>query len=95
MLEQPWNDERLKMNGAFIGCVTADNAAEIMALQQDAIRYRWLREQHQFLGPGWHVRNQHNDPVGHYLDAAIDAARNTTHNAELTGRASEACECPR
>jgi len=33
-IEQPWNDDRLKMNGVFIGCVTKQNADQIMRMQQ-------------------------------------------------------------
>lgn len=34
-IEQPWDDDRLKMSGVFIGCVTKDNADQIMRLQKD------------------------------------------------------------
>jgi hypothetical protein len=30
-LQQPWNDERLKLNGVYIGCVTKQNADILMA----------------------------------------------------------------
>lgn len=33
MIEQPWGDCRLKINGAYVGCVTKENADEIMGLQ--------------------------------------------------------------
>lgn len=34
-LEQPWGDDRLKLNGVYIGCVTKQNADILIA--QDAI----------------------------------------------------------
>lgn len=36
-IEQPWGDDRLKMNGVFIGCVTKENADTIMRLQRLAL----------------------------------------------------------
>ena len=42
VIEQPWGDDRLKMNGAFIGCATKENADEIMALQSDNRKLRYL-----------------------------------------------------
>jgi len=39
-IEQPWNDDRLKMNGVFIGCVTKDNADHIMRMQEELARLR-------------------------------------------------------
>ncbi len=42
MIEQPWGDDRLKMNGVFIGCGTEGNADEIMALQADNRKLRYL-----------------------------------------------------
>lgn len=37
MITQPWNDDRLKLNGRFIGCITKENADIIMKLQSDVI----------------------------------------------------------
>lgn len=42
MIEQPWDDDRLKVNGAFVGCVTKGNADEIMQLQKDNRTLRYL-----------------------------------------------------
>ena len=33
-IEQPWNDQRLKINGIYIGCVTKENAEYILSLEQ-------------------------------------------------------------
>lgn len=38
IIEQPWGDHRLKMNGVYIGCVTKENADQIMAMWR--ITYR-------------------------------------------------------
>lgn len=32
-IEQPWNDNRLKLNDRYIGCSTKENADYIMALE--------------------------------------------------------------
>lgn len=68
MIEQPWNDERLKINGRFVGCVTKANADKVMALQRDAARYRWLKDNHLQTGPDSWIR------TGDDLEEAIDAA---------------------
>lgn len=39
-IEQPWNDDRLKMNGVFIGCVKKENADHIMRMQEELARLR-------------------------------------------------------
>lgn len=51
-IEQPWGDNRLKMNGVFIGCVSKENADTIMALQRlavvieaDSTQPDWRREE--------------------------------------------------
>jgi hypothetical protein len=41
-------------------------------LEEDARRYRWLRDQHRTTGPSWHVRKPNNDPAERCLDTAID-----------------------
>lgn len=33
-IEQPWNDNRLKLNGVYIGCVTKENADYIKRLEE-------------------------------------------------------------
>lgn len=33
-ISQPWGDERLKIGGTYIGCVTKQNADKIMRLQR-------------------------------------------------------------
>ncbi len=33
MITQPWQDDRLLMNGKYIGCATKDNADLIMRMQ--------------------------------------------------------------
>lgn len=33
MIAQPWKDDRLLMNGKYIGCVTKENADLIMRMQ--------------------------------------------------------------
>lgn len=32
-IEQPWNDNRLKLNGVYIDCVTKENADYIRSLE--------------------------------------------------------------
>lgn len=39
-IEQPWNDDRLKMNGVFIGCVKKENADHIMRMQEELASLR-------------------------------------------------------
>ena len=34
MITQPWQDDRLLMNGKYIGCVTKKNADLIMLMQE-------------------------------------------------------------
>jgi len=43
MIEQPWGDDRLKMNEVFIGCATKENADEIMRMQSALDDNRKLR----------------------------------------------------
>lgn len=54
-IARPWGDERIRMSGFFIGCVTNANADRIMGLQQLAVaiesdpsepehRRAWARE---------------------------------------------------
>ena len=33
-IERPWNDNRLKLNGVYIGCVTKENADYIKRLEE-------------------------------------------------------------
>ena len=33
MITQPWQDDRILMNGKYIGCVTKENADMIMRMQ--------------------------------------------------------------
>lgn len=33
MITQPWQDDRILMNGKYIGCATKDNADLIMRMQ--------------------------------------------------------------
>lgn len=75
VIEQPWGDERLKMNGAFIGCVTKQNADEIMRLQTS------LNELARYFTSGNSV------PVERATIKAADFWRITgkTPNAEVTG----------
>jgi len=88
MIEQPWGDERLKINGRFVGCVTKANADEVIALQRDAARYRCLKE--HILGPRPELCVTVN--IGHEwsrvseideLDEVIDAAM--MPNAKVRG----------
>jgi len=46
---------------------------EITEAYKDALRYRWLREQHNSDGRSFHVRTMCNE-IPNDLDAAIDAA---------------------
>ena len=34
MITQPWQDDRILMNGKYIGCVTKENADLIMMMQE-------------------------------------------------------------
>lgn len=34
MITQPWQDDRLLMNGKYVGCVTKENADLIMMMQE-------------------------------------------------------------
>ena len=39
-IEQPWNDDRLKLNGMYIGCVTKANADYIRGLESALVSIR-------------------------------------------------------
>jgi hypothetical protein len=38
MITQPWQDDRILMNGKYIGCVTKENADLIMMMQDVIIQ---------------------------------------------------------
>ena len=44
MITQPWQDDRLLMNGKYIGCVTKENADLIMMMQDVVIRLAQKQE---------------------------------------------------
>jgi hypothetical protein len=92
-LEQPWGDERLKLNDVYIGCVTKQNADILMA-QAEIVEclYRFIDRMNDVCeeDPADRIVEQFTTAVMPLFDAHIDAlfpkrAARKTANAELSG----------